>query len=161
MRVLGVDPGLAETGYAVVEVSDGKGIPLDWNTVRTDPGDAMPKRLQKIFTDFEKIIKKWNVHFVVLEDVYVLPRYPNAALQLGAVQGVVKLAAARENVEVKELKPTELKMALTGNGRAGKDQVERVVRKILRFEEKIKPDHVSDALALAVVGLSRFGKIRW
>jgi len=161
IRAMGVDPGLAKTGYAVVEVSDKKGIVRVWDTISTDPKDSMSKRLQKIFTDFEKILKKWNVDILILEGIYVLPKYPNAALQLGAVRGVVSLGAAIENVEVRELKPTEVKMALTGNGRARKDQVERAVRKIFMFKDRIRPDHASDALALALVGLSRYGMIKW
>ena len=161
IRAMGVDPGLAQTGYAVVEVSDKKGIARVWDTISTDPKDSMSKRLHKIFTDFEKILKKWNVDILILEGIYVLPKYPNAALQLGAVKGVVSLAAAIENVEVRELKPTEVKMALTGNGRARKDQVERAVRKIFMFKDRIRSDHASDALALALVGLSRYGMIKW
>lgn len=161
IRAMGVDPGLANTGYAVVEVSDKKGIARVWDTVSTDPKEPLSNRLHTIFAYFQTILQKWAVDILVLEGIYVLPKYPNAALQLGAVRGVVSLAAAIQKVEVKELKPTEVKMALTGNGRARKDQVERAVRKIFMFKDKIKPDHASDALALALVGLSRYGMIQW
>jgi len=160
-RAIGVDPGLAETGYAVIEVFDKKGIAQEWNSFTTDPSDSMPKRLLKIFADFKKILQKWSAEILFLEGVYVLPKFPKAALQLGAVRGVLELAAAIDNIEVMELKPTEVKMALTGNGRARKDQVERAVRKILMIKETIKPAHASDALALALVGLSRYGAVRW
>ncbi|MFH0811279.1 MAG: crossover junction endodeoxyribonuclease RuvC [Pseudomonadota bacterium] len=161
LRVIGVDPGLAETGYAIVEVSQKRGIAREWDSISTDPKDSMPRRLQSIFTSFVTIIKKWDIRVVVLEDVFVLPKYPNAALQLGAVKGVLQLGAAMHNLKVMELKPTEVKMALTGNGRANKEQVERSVRKILMVQEVIKPKHASDALALALVGLSRSGLVRW
>lgn len=160
-RAIGVDPGLSKTGYAVVEVSNRKGIAREWNVFSTSSEDSIPRRLKSIYTDFEKILKKWDAQILILEDVFVLPKYPKAALQLGAVRGVLSLAAAIENMEVMELKPTEVKMALTGNGRANKDQVERAVRKLIMVEDKIKSEHASDALALALVGLSRSGVVQW
>ncbi|MBW1679612.1 MAG: crossover junction endodeoxyribonuclease RuvC, partial [Deltaproteobacteria bacterium] len=102
-----------------------RGIAREWNVFSTSSEDSIHRRLQSIYTDFEKILKKWDARLLILEDVFVLPAYPKAAIQLGAVRGVLLLAAAIENMEVMELKPTEVKMALTGNGRANKDQVER------------------------------------
>jgi len=161
LRAIGVDPGLSKSGYAVIEVLDKTWAAREWSSFSTDPKASTSKRLQQIYCNFEKLLRKWNAQIVVIEDVYVLPKYPKAALQLGAVRGVLMLAAASENMVVLELKPTEVKMALTGNGRAGKQQVERTVRKILRVEGKIESDHASDALALALVGLSRSGSFRW
>lgn len=158
---IGVDPGLSKTGYAVVEVNDKRGIAREWDTLSTDPKESTPKRLQSIFLNFEKILQKWDAQILILEDVFMLPKFPKAALQLGAVRGVLALAAANKNMVIIELKPTEVKMALTGNGRANKDQVERAVRKILSLKDKVKPEHASDALALALVGLSRADAARW
>jgi len=161
VRAIGVDPGLSTSGYAVIEVLDKTWAAREWSSFSTDSKDSTPKRLEEIYGNFEKMLRKWNAQIVILEDVYVLPKYPKAALLLGAVRGVLMLAAATENMAVMELKPTEVKMALTGNGRASKQQVERTVRKILRVEGKIESDHESDALALALVGLSRSGSFRW
>jgi crossover junction endodeoxyribonuclease RuvC len=160
-RALGVDPGLAETGYALVEVTGHTGTPLEWNCFTTDSHDALPQRLQSIYIHFEQFLEKWHPRIMVLEDVFVLPKYPKAALLLGAVRGVLSLAAARAQVEILELKPTEIKLALTGNGRASKEQVERSVRRLLSVPQKIEPEHASDALALAIVALSRSGQVRW
>lgn len=160
-RVLGIDPGLAETGYGVIEISQRQGVVREWDVFSTDSKDLFPQRLQGIYTHFFDIIEARSIRIVVLEDVFVLPRYPKAALQLGAVIGVLKLAASLHGVQVIELKPTEVKMALTGNGRANKAQVEKSVRRILGLEGKIESEHASDALALAVVGLSRSGLVRW
>jgi crossover junction endodeoxyribonuclease RuvC len=160
-RAIGVDPGLAKTGYAVVEVTGRKAIAREWDCISTDAKTPTPNRLQIIFTNFEAIVRKWEARFLIVEDVYVLPRYPKAALLLGAVRGVLTLSAAIANMEIMELKPTEVKMALTGNGRANKEQVEKAVRRMLTVPERITPEHASDALALAVVGLSRFGAMQW
>lgn len=161
LRAIGVDPGLSRSGYAVIEVLDKKCVPREWSSFSTDAKDSTPRRLQQIYRNLEKLLRKWNAQILILEDVYVLPKYPKAALQLGAVRGVLMLAAALENMAVLELKPTEVKMAITGNGRASKQQVEKSVRKILMIDEKIEPDHAADALALALVGLSRSGSVQW
>ena len=161
LRAIGVDPGLARTGYGVIEIVEKRGVVRAWDCLSTNPKDPTPQRLQSIFLDFEKIFQKWDARIVIIEDIFVLPRFPKAALQLGAVRGIVALAAACNNLEVMELKPTEIKAALTGNGRANKDQVEKAVRKILGIKEPIKSEHASDALALALVGLSRSNAVRW
>jgi crossover junction endodeoxyribonuclease RuvC len=98
---------------------------------------------------------------MVMEDVFVMKEFPMAAMQLGEVRGVIRLAARNTGVPISEIKPTEVKSALTGSGRAGKEQIKRVVRRILYIEDKIKSDHVSDAMALALTGLTRDGLFRW
>ncbi len=158
---IGVDPGLAETGFAVIEVVEKKGFARTWDTISTDSKESMPQRLEKIFGNFVKILQQWHAQLLVLEDVYSLPKYPKAGMQLGAVCGILNLAAAIENVQVLQMNPTEVKMALTGNGRAPKDQVEKAVRRICGIRSQIRPSHASDALALAMVGLSRLGMVKW
>ncbi|WAC07544.1 MAG: crossover junction endodeoxyribonuclease RuvC [Thermodesulfobacteriota bacterium] len=161
LRAIGVDPGLAKTGYGVIEIVDKRGVVRAWDCLSTNPKDSTPQRLQTIFLDLKKILQKWDVQLLILEDVFVLPRFPKAALQLGAVRGIVALAAAYNNLEVMELKPTEIKAALTGNGRAHKNQVSKAVQKILGIKETITSEHASDALALALVGLSRAHAVHW
>jgi crossover junction endodeoxyribonuclease RuvC len=158
---IGVDPGLANTGLAVIEVVENKGVARLWDTISTNSKDSVPKRLETIFNRIVRTLKEWNVRLLVLEDVYSLPKYPKAAMQLGAVCGILNLAAALEKVEVLEIKPTEVKMALTGNGRAPKDQLEKAVRRICGIKGRIGASHSSDALALAIVGLSRVGMVKW
>ena len=158
---VGVDPGLADTGIAVVEVVGRKGVPRLWDTISTNSKVPVPKRLESIFHKTVDTLRQWQAGLLVVEDVYFLPKYPKAAMQLGAVCGILNLAAALEQVEVLEIKPTEVKMALTGNGRAPKEQVEKAVRRICGIKSHIGASHASDALALAIVGLSRVGKVRW
>ncbi len=118
---VGVDPGLADTGIAVIEVIDRKGHARTWDTISTKSKDPIPKRLEIIYNEIVDIFTKWNATVLVVEDVFFLPKYPKAAMQLGAVHGILNLASALKNVEVIEIKPTEVKMALTGNGRAPKE----------------------------------------
>jgi crossover junction endodeoxyribonuclease RuvC len=77
------------------------------------------------------------------------------------LRGVIYLAAQHKTIDICELKPTEVKSALTGNGRAGKQQVEKMTLKVLNIKESVKSDHASDALALAITGLSRQGFFSW
>lgn len=161
LTAIGVDPGLAKTGYGVIEIIDKKGVARAWDCLSTNPKDPTPQRLQSIFHEIEKLFKTWNAQLLILEDVFVMPRFPKAALQLGAVRGILALAAAHNNIEVMELNPTEIKAALTGNGRANKEQVEKAVRKFLGIREPIGSEHASDALALALVGLSRAKAVCW
>jgi len=160
-RAIGIDPGLAATGFAVVETVERGGRACEWGGIRTDSHSPMPSRLCSLFDSVGEIMEKWTPDLMVVEDVFVVDRFPRTAIQLGAVRGVICLAAWKQNIPIAEIKPTEMKKALTGNGWAGKDQVEKSLRRMLGIEGKITPNHASDAMALALTGLSRNGWLRW
>jgi crossover junction endodeoxyribonuclease RuvC len=160
-RAIGIDPGLAATGFAVIETIEGAGRACEWGGIRTDSRDPTPSRLCRLFDAVVKVMERWVPDLMVLEDVFVADRFPRSAVQLGEVRGVISLAAWKQNVAIAEIKPTEVKKALTGDGRAPKDQIEKSLRRMLRIEGKIAPDHASDAMALALIGLSRNGWLRW
>ena len=96
-----------------------------------------------------------------MEEVFVLKQFPKAAIQLGEVRGVIYLAAQERKIPVLEVRPTEVKSALTGSGRADKEQIKKMIRQILRIEDPLQSSHAGDALALALTGLSRNGNLRW
>jgi crossover junction endodeoxyribonuclease RuvC len=158
---MGVDPGLAATGFAVVETLGRGGRACEWGGIRTDSRSPIPSRLCRLFDAVLEIMEKWAPDLMVMEDVFVVDRFPRTAIQLGAVRGVISLAAWKQNIPILEIKPTEMKKALTGNGRAAKGQIEKSLRQVLRIEERITPNHASDAMALALTGLSRSGWLRW
>jgi crossover junction endodeoxyribonuclease RuvC len=158
---MGVDPGLAATGFAVVETLGRGGRACEWGGIRTDSRSPIPSRLCRLFDAVLEIMEKWAPDLMVMEDVFVVDRFPRTAIQLGAVRGVISLAAWKQNILILEIKPTEMKKALTGNGRAAKGQIEKSLRQVLRIEERITPNHASDAMALALTGLSRSGWLRW
>ncbi len=160
-RAIGIDPGLAATGYAVVGTFAKGGELCRWGGIKTDSKLEIPQRLQIIHNNIIEIVRKWQPTVMVVEDVYVFDRYPKAAIQLGEVRGVIYLAAQDNNIKVVKIRPTEVKSCLAGNGRATKEQVNRAVSRILTLQEVIKPDHASDAAALALVGLSRLGYYVW
>jgi crossover junction endodeoxyribonuclease RuvC len=161
MRVIGIDPGLARTGFAVVEPLQRGGRVCHSGNINTDAGHPIEDRLSIIYCELSRVLEKWSPDLMVLEDVFVMRQFPMAALQLGEVRGVIRLAAKNMRVPISEMKPTEVKSALTGSGRADKGQIKRVVQRMLNVEDSIKSDHVSDAMALALTGLTRNGLFRW
>lgn len=161
VRALGIDPGLAATGFAVLGTLPRGGELCRWGVVRTSSRTPASARLEKIYTGVRELMEQWHPILLVVEDVYVLDRFPRAAIQLGEVRGVIALAAHHCGIELLQLPPTEVKRSLTGNGRARKDQVGRALQAVLGVAEPITPDHAADAGALALVGLSRKGYYRW
>jgi crossover junction endodeoxyribonuclease RuvC len=161
IKAIGVDPGLASTGFAIVETLERRGRACQWGNIKTTPSLTFSERLNSIYLQLSDIISRWNPQLLVIEGIYVYNKFPKAAIQLGSVRGVIYLAAQHKTIDICELKPTEVKSALTGNGRAGKQQVERMTLKVLNIKESVKSDHASDALALAITGLSRHGFLSW
>jgi len=161
VRVIGIDPGLAKTGFAIVEPLQKGGRVCDSGNINTDPGHSLEERLSTIYHELSGVIRRWSPDLMVLEDVFVVKQFPMAAMQLGEVRGVIRLTAKNMDIPISEIKPTEVKSALTGSGRASKEQIKRTVRRLLHIEETIKSEHVSDAMALALTGLTRDGVFRW
>ena len=160
-RALGIDPGLAATGFAVIGTFKQGGELCSYGAIKTSASHSTPQRLQKIYLGVCDLLDTWKPDVIVLEDVYVLDKFPNAAVQLGEVRGVLYLAAQQRGIEVFTIRPTEVKSCLTGNGRASKEQVSQAVKRMLGRREDIKPDHASDAAALALMVLSRKGYFNW
>ena len=161
MRVIGIDPGLAKTGFAVVEPLQKGGRVCNSGNINTDPGHSREERLSTIYHELSGLLRRWSPDLMVMEDVFVVKQFPMAAMQLGEVRGVIRLTAKNMGVPISEIKPTEVKSALTGSGRASKEQIKRVVRRMLHIEAAIRSDHISDAMALALTGLTRNGLLRW
>jgi crossover junction endodeoxyribonuclease RuvC len=161
MRAVGIDPGLAKTGFGVVEILPRGGKACEWGTIQTEADCPIALRLKTIYDKLRTLFDQWKPDLLVLEDVFVLKQFPKAAIQLGEVRGVIYLAAQERDITVLRVKPTEVKSALTGSGRAGKEQMQKMVQRILRIEDPLGSSHAGDALALALTGLSRNGNFRW
>lgn len=153
---MGVDPGLAGTGVGIVYGCGQRVEGYSFGSVETLKKDSTQDRLDQIYTRLKKVIDSQKPDLLVIEKVFFLPKYPNAALSLGMVSGVVYLAAGRTGVPIKGMSVRETKQILTGNGNADKAQLEHAVRHVLKHPVPIKPYHSSDALALALIGLYRF-----
>ena len=149
LRVMGVDPGSETTGYGVIE-SDGRRYALiEFAGIRPPSRLSFPERLLAISQKLEEVLERLTPQACAVEETFYAVNV-KSALKLGHVRGVVLLAAARAGVEVFEYSPLEIKSALVGYGRAEKEQVQEMVRLLLKLKEAPKPLDASDALAVAI-----------
>jgi crossover junction endodeoxyribonuclease RuvC len=158
--VLGIDPGLAATGFGLIEAGPRRLDVLDAGVIATGVGLGLAERIQRIYDGVWGLLATHGPGALVLEDLYSEYRFPRTALLMAHARGVVCLAARQREVRVLAVSPAEVKRALTGNGAAAKEQVQRGVQHRLRLAEAPRPWHVSDALALALTGLGRLGLAR-
>ncbi|MBI5878862.1 MAG: crossover junction endodeoxyribonuclease RuvC [Chloroflexi bacterium] len=149
MRVLGLDPGTATTGYGVVEGEGDNPRLLRYGAIITPPEMPMPERLRLIFLGAADLMKSEQVAVVAVEKLF-FNRNVTTALSVGQARGVLLLAAAMAGVPVHEYTPLEVKQALVGYGRATKDQVQQMVRMVLQLDHTPHPDDAADALAVAL-----------
>lgn len=156
MIVLGVDPGLARTGIGLIRGQGAHVASYAFGCIETGKDLALALRLQIIYQKISDLLESEKPDLMIVEDIFSLGQYPKSGILLGKVTGAILVAGSRNAIEVREVAVREAKKILTGNGRASKNQLERVVREALKHTEPIKPDHASDALALALVGLYRF-----
>lgn len=150
MRVMGVDPGLTRCGLSMVEASSGrKVVVLDVDVVRTPANQPLPQRLLVISEVVEHWMETHRPDVVAIERVFA---QQNVSTVMGTAQagGVIALCAAKRGIEVYFHTPSEVKAAVTGNGRADKSQVTAMVTRILNLQAAPKPADAADALALAI-----------
>jgi crossover junction endodeoxyribonuclease RuvC len=149
MRVLGVDPGVALTGFGVVEVEGDNLVLLEAGCIATEKRFSPSERLRSLFESLGVVFDQHRPQEVAVEELF-FNRNAKTAFSVGAARGVILLCAALHEVPVYEYTPLEVKQALVGYGRATKNQVNYMVRQILRCVEIPGPDDVADALAVAV-----------
>ena len=146
--ILGIDPGLASTGYGVIRCSGSRFRCLAHGTVRTSPRDGMGERLIQIHQGIMDIIKTYEPEEAGIETVY-FSKNSKSAIPVAQARGVVLYTLASQGVPFAEYTPLELKQAVVGNGRAEKAQVQQLIKMIFNLAELPRPDHASDALAAA------------
>ncbi len=155
LKVIGIDPGLAATGFGVVQGSGSRIGDYVFGTIRTSKAETLPSRLHRIFSEVCSILNSEKPELMVIEDIFSLKQYPKSSIALGKVSGVILLACSQCGIVTMEVPVREVKRILTGNGNANKNQIERSVRRFLKRDTPITPSHASDAIALALVGLFR------
>jgi crossover junction endodeoxyribonuclease RuvC len=156
-KIVGIDPGLASTGIGIVKGNSDKILSYGFGCIKTSKEMNQQSRLYKIHKEISQIIEKEKPSIVIIEDVFSIPEFPKSGIILGKVCGVVSLACSMAGIGILEIQVRLAKQILTGNGNCSKEQLEKSVRKRLNHFEKISPYHASDALALAIIGLSRGG----
>lgn len=156
VKIIGIDPGLADTGVGVVSGHKHEVASYAFGVVSTTPAMPVPLRLHKLYSELYTLFKSEKPQLIILEDVFSLARYPKSGIALGQVTGITFLAAAQLNIAAKTVSVREAKKILTGKGSASKQQLELAVRDYLKHKTKITPLHASDALCLALIGLFRY-----
>ncbi len=152
MIILGIDPGTATTGYAVLQAdvsSELAPVLLDTNTLKTPPEMDMHTRLHKLYNDLNTLIVRYSPKIMVIERLFFNTN-ARTAMTVGQARGVVLLAAASNNLEVKEYTALEAKKVVTGYGRASKKEMQEAVRKIMQLKEIVRSDDANDALAIVI-----------
>lgn len=150
MRILGIDPGLAITGYGLIE-SSSKGIKvIEAGVIRSDARNKIEKRLSEIYGKVMALIKDTSPAVVALEELYSHYKHPRTSILMGHARGIICLAAEEQRVKLVNYPSTRVKKAVTGRGHASKQQIQRTVVNILGLKELPEPVDITDALALAM-----------
>lgn len=150
MRILGIDPGLGITGYGLIEASGNNVRLIEAGIIRSDAKDRMEKRLASIYKKVMGLIKDTKPEAVVLEELYSHYKHPKTSILMGHARGAICLAVEHQNAQLVNYPTTKIKKAITGRGRASKEQMQRTVTSLLGLKDAPEPVDITDALALAI-----------
>lgn len=150
MRIIGIDPGLAIVGYGVIDADHGKMKLIDYGTVTTPAGMAMPLRLSLVHEGIRRVVETYQPDCVAFEELF-FQNNAKTAMNVSQARGVAVIAARNAFAgEIFEYTPKQVKQALTGYGHADKNQIQQMVRILLNLDHIPKPDDAADALAIAI-----------
>ena len=149
MIILGIDPGLADTGYGIVQKSGQQCTALNYGSITTPAGCALPDRLQLLYNGIIELIAKHNPQQIGIEALF-FAKNAKTAILVSHARGVAMLAAKQAGCEIREFTPLQIKQALTGYGRADKNQIQQMVKTILKLDAAPQPNDAADALAVAI-----------
>lgn len=154
MKILGIDPGIGRCGFAILE-QDGKTISLrQAGCIVTNSGDTESLRLLEIKNDLQAIIDKWQPEKVAVETLYFQSNQ-KTVISVAQARGVAVVTAAENKLPVIDITPLQVKMSVTGYGKADKRQVQTMIVKLLNLKKIPKPDDAADAVAIAWAGIGR------
>ena len=154
MLVLGIDPGTASTGYGVVRADGSRLSAVDMGVISTRPGVPLERRLADIHARVGELLDEHRPAALAIEELYFGANV-RTAFAVGQARGVVLLAAGQRGIPARAYTPQQVKAAVCGSGRAAKDQVGRMVARLLGLAALPTPDHAADALAVAICDLNR------
>jgi crossover junction endodeoxyribonuclease RuvC len=153
LRVLGIDPGTATTGWAIIEMKGNAPHPLGFGFISTDKNKTEEERLLEISKDLQNIIKKYKPGEAAVEKLFFF-KNQKTIIQVAQARGVILLTLKQKSVKISSYTPLQVKQAITGYGRAGKKQIQDMTKNILRLKSLPAPDDVSDAIAIAICHLN-------
>jgi crossover junction endodeoxyribonuclease RuvC len=154
MIILGIDPGLASTGFGAIRCDKAAPYIVRCGYIKTSAKEPVSNRLSQIYSDINQLIHSLNPELIAIENVFSLVRYPRAGILLGGVLGIIYLSVSQNNVSMIEITPREVKNSLTGYGGANKHQVRQAIKKLLNMTD-VKSFHATDALAIALTAFYR------
>ena len=149
MVILGVDPGTARLGWGIVIDKNNQQAVGQYGCLQTKKSQSQPQRLALLFKDFTQLLKQQKPDAVAVEDIFFF-KNQKTIIQVGQARGVILLACQLQNFPVSSYTPLQIKQAVTGYGRADKNQVQQMTKIILKLKTIPKPDDTADALAIAL-----------
>ncbi|MCX5773969.1 MAG: crossover junction endodeoxyribonuclease RuvC [Fusobacteria bacterium] len=153
MRVLGIDPGTAIVGYAIVDEIGKKYQLIQCGCIYTDKSEKIEHRIAHIFTEISLLIELYKPDVAVVEELFFF-KNNKTIISVAESRGVILLAATLKHIPVAEYTPLQVKMGISSYGRASKEQVQEMVRRLLGMKEVIKPDDAADAVAIAITHIN-------
>jgi len=153
MRILGIDPGTAIVGFSIVDYEDRKIKLIKYGCIFTEKTLPMEERLLQIFNELEEIIKTYSPEHMAIEELFYF-KNNKTVISVGEARGVILLAGQKNNLKIKNYTPLQVKIGITGYGRAEKKQVQLMVKSILKMKEIPKPDDAADAIAIAITHIN-------
>lgn len=149
MRILGIDPGLATIGYAVVDKKTNHFDVLEYGVIKTAAGKKDSERLSIIYRNIKELITEFEPEQMAVEELF-FNKNVKTAISVGQARGVILLAGAEAELKIAEYTPLQIKQAVVGYGRADKRQVQLMVQSLLSLSELPRPDDAADALAVSI-----------
>lgn len=149
MRILGIDPGFAITGYSIIDYQGNKFKLIDSGAVTTKAGESFPLRLTKIYDDLSMIIDEYKPDAISVEELF-FNNNVKTAINVAQARGVVLVVGCQKQIPTYEYTPLQIKQAVAGYGRADKIQVQKMVKAILNVEKLPKLDDTTDSMAAAI-----------
>ncbi len=151
--ILGIDPGIADTGYGIIRAEGSKLVCLGYGSIKTSPNLDLVTRLEILHHDLDKIIKKYKPDYAAIEQLF-FNKNVRTALIVGQARGVALLTLKQNKLAIFDFTPSQVKSAVSSYGQASKLQVQKMVKLILNLKELPQPDDAADALAIAICGLN-------
>ena len=153
MRVLGIDVGFAILGWSIVEKSGTKYNLIDYGVIETSKDEKIETRLQQVYVNLNEVIKNYKPEVSAVESLFFF-KNQKTIINVGQVRGVILLALVNNNLEIFDYTPLQVKVSVTGYGRAEKSQVQKMVKIICGLSEIPKPDDAADAIAIGICHLN-------
>jgi crossover junction endodeoxyribonuclease RuvC len=147
--IIGVDPGLNNTGWGIVEFHGGSNTYIDSGIIKTNSKQEFAQRLKLIHASINEVLEKYNPEFVVIEKIFINTN-AKSSLDFAYTRGSIILTLALNNLKIQELSPNSVKKRITGNGHASKEQIRYMVQNILKIQSDYNNFDTYDALALAM-----------